>query len=145
MAASSSAVRSKSKTSRFSAIRLGLVDFGITERPCCTPHRSITCAGDLPCAFAIVADHRILQGAGVLAVAVERDPADRRPGLGQDAVLGTQGLHLPLLEVRVQLDLVHRRHHRWPYSSRVVRWSTMKLLTPIARTFPSASSVSNAR
>ena len=30
-------------------------------------------------------------------------------------------------------------------SSSCVRWSTMKLLTPIARTLPSASSVSRAR
>ena len=92
----------------------------------------------------MLADHRVLQGAGVLAVAVEGDAADRRPGLGEDAVLGVQGLHLALLEVGMHLDLVHRRHHRGSSSS-VVRWSTMKLLTPIARTFPSASRVSNAR
>ena len=53
MAASSSAVRSKSKTSKFSAMRCGLVDFGMTERPCCRCQRSITWAGDLPCASAI--------------------------------------------------------------------------------------------
>ena len=32
-----SADNSKSKTSMFSAMRLGLVDFGMTERPCCRP------------------------------------------------------------------------------------------------------------
>ena len=128
----------------FSAIRAGLVDFGITERPCCRCQRSITCAGVLPCVFGDATDDRVFQGAGVLAVAVEGDAADRRPRLGEDAVLRAEGLHVALLEVGVDLDLVHRRHHRGR-PSRVVRWSTMKLLTPIARTFPSASSVSNAR
>jgi hypothetical protein len=33
----SSADSSKSKTVMFSAMRLELEDFGITERPCCTP------------------------------------------------------------------------------------------------------------
>jgi hypothetical protein len=36
------------KTSKFSAIRAGLVDFGIAERLSCTCHRSITCAGRWP-------------------------------------------------------------------------------------------------
>ena len=49
----SSSVKSKLKTSMFSAMRDGLVDFGITERPCCMPHRSITWALLLPCAVAI--------------------------------------------------------------------------------------------
>ena len=80
----------------------------------------------------------------VLAVAVEGDAADRRPGLGEDAVLGAEGLHLGLLEVGVDLDLVDRRHDRGVSQQRV-RWSSMKLLTPIARTLPSASSVSRAR
>ena len=57
-------------------------------------------------------DDRVLQGAGVLTVAVEGDATDRRPGLGQDVVLGVLGLHLGLLEVGVDLDLVDRRHHR---------------------------------
>ena len=43
----------KSNTSMFSAMRLGLVDFGMTERPCCRPQRSITWAGVLPCALAM--------------------------------------------------------------------------------------------
>ena len=66
--------------------------------------------GVLPCSLGDPADDRVLQGAGVLAVAVEGDAADRRPGLGQDAVLGVEGLHLGLLEVGVHLDLVDRRH-----------------------------------
>jgi len=31
----------------FSVMRLGLVDFGMTEPPCCRPQRSITWAGVL--------------------------------------------------------------------------------------------------
>jgi hypothetical protein len=34
-------------------VRCGLVDFGITERPCCRCQRSITWAGDLSCDCAI--------------------------------------------------------------------------------------------
>ncbi len=41
------------ETLMFSAMRLGLVDFGITERPCCRPQRSITWAGLLPWAVAM--------------------------------------------------------------------------------------------
>ncbi len=48
IAASSSLDNSKSNTLMFSAIGLGLVDFGMTERPCCRPQRSITCAAPLP-------------------------------------------------------------------------------------------------
>jgi len=48
MAASSSLASSKSKTSKFSAMRAGLVDFGIAERPCCRYQRGITWAADLP-------------------------------------------------------------------------------------------------
>ena len=59
-----------------------------------------------------LADHRVLERAAVLAVAVEGDAADRRPRLGQDAVLGAERLDLALLEVRVHLDLVDRRHDR---------------------------------
>ena len=53
IAAISSADSSKSNTLMFSAMRLGLVDFGMTERPCCRPQRSITCAGLLPWAVAM--------------------------------------------------------------------------------------------
>jgi hypothetical protein len=42
IAAISLEVSSKSKTSMFSAMRLGLVDFGMTERPCWIPQRSMT-------------------------------------------------------------------------------------------------------
>src|SRR5208283_3208339 len=45
MAATSSVVSSKPSTSKFSAMRRGLVDFGMTERPSCRCQRSMTCAG----------------------------------------------------------------------------------------------------
>jgi hypothetical protein len=57
------------------------------------------------------ADHRVVEGAAVLAVPVERDATDRRPGLRDDAVLGAERLDLALREVRVGLDLVDRRDH----------------------------------
>jgi hypothetical protein len=56
-------------------------------------------------------DRRVLEGAAVVPVAVERDPTDRRPGLGDDAVGGIECLHLGLLEVGVHLDLIDGRHH----------------------------------
>ena len=34
-------------------MRCGLVDFGMTDRPCCRCQRSITWAGDLRCSSAI--------------------------------------------------------------------------------------------
>ena len=43
---------------------------------------------------------------------VEGDTADRRPCLREDAVLRVCLLDVRLSEVGVQLDLVHRRHHR---------------------------------
>jgi hypothetical protein len=41
------------KRSGYSAMRSALVDFGMTERLCWMPQRSMTCAGLLPCAAAI--------------------------------------------------------------------------------------------
>src|SRR3954469_4632682 len=40
------------------------------------------------------------------------DAADRRPGLGRDAVLRVHALQRGLLEVRMHLDLVHGGNHR---------------------------------
>ncbi len=54
-------------------------------------------------------DGVVVEGA-LLSVAIDRDAADGRPRLGEDAVLSVQGLQLLLLEVGVHLDLVHRRH-----------------------------------
>lgn len=51
--ASSSVVSSKLNTSKFAAIRSGLTDLGIAGRPSWRCQRSMTCAGDLPCAAAI--------------------------------------------------------------------------------------------
>jgi carbonic anhydrase/acetyltransferase-like protein (isoleucine patch superfamily) len=56
-------------------------------------------------------DGRVVEGAGP-GTAVAGDAADRRPGLGEDAVAGVRGLHGRLGEVRVHLDLVDRGHHR---------------------------------
>src|SRR3954447_5487212 len=55
-------------------------------------------------------DDGILQGAGVLALAVEGDAADGGPGLVEDAVLAVEVLHLALLEVGVDLELVDPGH-----------------------------------
>ena len=104
----------------------------------------MTCAGVLPCAWAIspmVGSCSVLPW---LAVAVEGDAADRRPRLGEDAVLGVGGLDVGLGEVGVHLDLVDRRDDASRARAARSRWSTMKLLTPMARTLPSASSVSSA-
>lgn len=51
----SSAVSSKSKTSKFSVISSGRTDFGIALRPSCRCQRIMTCAGVLPRAAAIEA------------------------------------------------------------------------------------------
>ena len=90
----------------------GVVDFGMTERPCCSPQRSITWAGVLPWAVAMSAIDRVLEGAAGATVAVEGDAADRRPRLREDPAQGAELLHVSLLEVGVALDLVDRRHHR---------------------------------
>src|SRR5690606_34536246 len=48
-AAISSAVSSKSKTSRLAARRAGSADLGtVATRGCCTSQRKATCSGDLP-------------------------------------------------------------------------------------------------
>ncbi|MEU7428224.1 hypothetical protein [Streptomyces sp. NPDC040750] len=129
------------KTSMFSAMRSRRVDLGMTERPCCRPRRNSTCAGLLPCASAIAVTARILKDASaVFAVArVEGDALDRGPRLVEDVVPVVEVEHLALLEVGVDLQLVDRRHDGRRVSS-AVRWSTTKLLTPMARTLPSASS-----
>ena len=66
IAASSSAVRSKSKTSKFSAIRAGLVDFGIDRAALLQVPAQHHLGGVLPCVVGDGADDRVLQGAGVL-------------------------------------------------------------------------------
>ena len=72
----------KSKTARFSAIRCGLDDFGITILPSCTCRRNI----NLRRAAALIrrdpADKRIAEQAPPLA--------ERSPGLRQNPVLGVE-------------------------------------------------------
>jgi hypothetical protein len=51
--------------------------------------------------FGDLRDDRVLERAGVAAVAVEGDAADRRPRRGEDPALGAEGLDLGLGEVRV--------------------------------------------
>ena len=98
----SSSDSSKSNTWKFSSIRSGVTDFGITTLPSWMCQRRITCAG--------------------VRSWPERDPRDRlvveqltlterAPGLGEDAVLGVLAPQLRLLEAGVQLDLVDRRRH----------------------------------
>jgi hypothetical protein len=43
-----------------------------------------------------LAEDRVLERAAVAAVAVEGDPADRRPCLGEDLMLGPERLDLAL-------------------------------------------------
>jgi hypothetical protein len=74
MAVSSSPEMSKSKTSMFSVIRLGLVDLGMTERPCYRPQRSITCAGVLSCAVAM---STMTAGEGVTIDPQAKEPVAR--------------------------------------------------------------------
>ena len=94
--------------------------------------------------FGDVADDPVLEGAAVMPVTVEGDTAKRRPGLGQDALLGAEALHFSLREVGMDLDRLTAGTTVLRLSS-VVRCWTMKLLTPMARTFRSPSSVSKAR
>src|SRR5437773_10961305 len=73
----SSVDSSKSNTSMFSAIRLGLVDFGMTERPCCKPQRKHHLGWALAVGGGDVSNDRVFEGAAVAPVAVEGDAADR--------------------------------------------------------------------
>jgi hypothetical protein len=57
-------------------------------------------------------DNRVLQRALLAIAAVDRDPADWRPGLGEDAVRVVDFTGGRLGEVRMQLDLVHGWHDR---------------------------------
>jgi hypothetical protein len=77
IAAISSAVSSRSKTSMFSAMRLGLVDFGDDRAHVLYPPAEHDLGGGLAAPRGDAADHRVLEGAGVVAIAVERDAADR--------------------------------------------------------------------
>ena len=134
----SSSVSSKSKTSMFSAMRCRLGRLRDHRAALLEVPAQHHLRRRLAVRLGDPGDGRVFERAGVLAVAVEGDAADRRPGLGEDAVLGVERLDLGLLEVRVDLDLVDRRARRRGVEQLRSRWSTMKLLTPIARTLPSA-------
>ena len=108
MAPTSSSVSWKSKMSMFSAMRCGLTDFGIAQKPCSMCQRRTTCAGVLPCLRRQLGDDSLLEDGRVLR-AVGVDAADRRPGLGCDAALRHQAAQLRLAEVGVHLDLVDGR------------------------------------
>ena len=66
----------------------GFVDFGITERPSWSPHRSMTWPALLPWASAMAP--MTGSSSGSWPVPVEGDAADRRPRLGDDAVLASK-------------------------------------------------------
>ena len=71
------AERVNPNTSRFSLIRAGVTDLGMTTLPCCRCQRSTTWAGVRPCRGRDVNDGRIVQ---------HRALRERAPRLGGDAV-----------------------------------------------------------
>ena len=80
IAATSSGVSEKSKTSMFSSIRCGLTDFGIVEISCSMCQRSTTCAGVFPWLLGKLDDRRVVERVlDVVRVgrAVDVDPAER--------------------------------------------------------------------
>ena len=79
----------------------GVTDFGITMFPSWMCQRSTTCAGLRPWADGDALDRRVVE---------ELRLSERAPGLGRDPVLLVEPAQLELLEMRVQLDLVDRRH-----------------------------------
>lgn len=64
--------------------------------------------------FGDLTEHRVLEGGAGAVAAVAGDPADRGPGLGEDAVGAVGGLHVGLGEVGMHLDLVDCRGHVGP-------------------------------
>ena len=137
---------SKSKTSMFSAMRLGLVDLGMTERPVLqapAQHHlgGASCRGPARSA-PITGSSRVLVCS---PVAVEGDAADRRPGLGEDPAARHRMPGPPAGRSRGAARSGSRPEPPGVSVSSWSRWSTMKLLTPMARTLPSASRVSRAR
>jgi hypothetical protein len=126
IAAMSSSLSSKSKSSKFSWIRDGVVDFGKTMSPRWMCQLSVT--------WAVVRPRRIRDG-GDGRVPQHGALGDRRPCLGQDPVLGPVRPDLLIAEVRMHFDLVDRRHHLGVSASRR-RWGTWKVETPIDRARP---------
>ena len=138
---------SKSKTRRFSAIRCGRIDLGIGETPCWTCQRRTICAGVLPY-FPPRSRSSSARSSGRRAPAhacraAAARAADRRPGLGDDAVRGMRRPHRQLRVVRVELDLVDGRHDPRARQELAEELRRVVAETPIARTRPSASSRSS--
>ena len=100
----SSALSSKSKTSKFSAIRSLRTDFGMATTPRWVSQRRITCATLFP--YFPAMERSTLVPEDVVPAFGERPP-----GLDLDAVLPQELLGLDLLVEGVRLDLVDRRHH----------------------------------
>src|SRR5699024_10283175 len=105
-----------SKTSKFSAMRSGLTDFGIAERPCWRCQANITWAG---VQLWLSAHHRLgssangfsLEGCS-LGITIRGNTADGRPGLGKNPKPVIELAHLWLSKERVDFDLVDSRCHR---------------------------------
>ena len=97
MAAASSV---KSKSAPFSAMRCSHVDFGSTTRPCCTPQRRSTCAGERFDPLRDVCHDRVVEPFAT---------GERAIGLHDDLVLLAECTRLALLQERVDLDLVDGR------------------------------------
>lgn len=86
---------------------------------------------------------RIVERA-VVAAEVGGNPADRRPGLGQDAVLRVETLEGRLLEVRMHFDPVDGRHDG-RFRKQATEVVGHEVADAMARTFPSACNFSSAR
>ncbi len=125
----------KSKTLLFSSIVSRCTDFGMVTTPSCRSQRSTTCAGVFPCLLCDFRDHRVVEA----APRVRGDHASCRM-----PCLRVEIQQLLLHEEGVELHLVHRGPTGRMTSARSSRWCTRKLLTPMALTFPSASSFSRA-
>ena len=82
-------------------MRVAVTDFGITTRPCCRCQRSTTCAG-VRCTRSAIAT--------ITGSAQHRALSQRAPRFGGDAVRRVERLHVPLLQGRVQFDLIDGGH-----------------------------------
>ena len=100
---------SKSKTSKFSAMRVGLRRLRNRGSPLLQVPSQHHLSGRLAVLPRDLLQRRVVECA-LLTTTVRSDPADRRPGLRQNAVLGVQTLQRRLLEVRMHFDLVDGRY-----------------------------------
>ena len=100
IAAISSPVSVNPRTSRFVAIRSGVVDFGMTTTSCWTCQRSTTCAGVTPWAS---------RRGGVSADGAQVRALERAVPLDDDAALAVGGQQVRVVVARAVRDLVHGR------------------------------------